>query len=258
MANSRREPSLRADARARYGEAAAALDPSPSVHSVPPYRAPTKLAQSDDPTLTERVRALYEGGVVPVREIAALAGVTERTLYKYVRAYGWTPRVTRRSGDGRLTAAQRAARGAGGRFIPLADAAKPHAHGLKALDPDGAQRAAQRCARAAALSEEAAAATLAEARMRTFELLAGALVELHRLCAPQPDARGGARGRAGWVPGKGRGEWLLPHERAADEARAQAQARRSGNAAANPRVLRLALRLQAAILREMEHGWSRP
>ena len=40
-------------------------------------------------SLTARVRALYENSVVPVREIARLAGVSERTLYKYVRRGGW-------------------------------------------------------------------------------------------------------------------------------------------------------------------------
>ena len=43
-------------------------------------------------SLTDRVRALYEGSVVPVREIAAVAGVTERTLYKYVAKGGWRRR----------------------------------------------------------------------------------------------------------------------------------------------------------------------
>ena len=42
--------------------------------------------------LTERVRALYENSVVPVREIAQLAGITERTLYKYVQKGGWRRR----------------------------------------------------------------------------------------------------------------------------------------------------------------------
>jgi hypothetical protein len=162
-------------------------------------------ARSDDPTLTARVRALYEDGVVPVREIASLAGVAERTLYKYVRALGWTPRVTRRSGDGKPTTVQRAARGTGGRFIPLADADQPHAQGLKALDPNGAQCAAEHCVHAATLAEAAAAAAQAaaqaraartqaerkaQAQTRSYALLCGALIELHKICAP---ATAGAR-----------------------------------------------------------------
>src|SRR5689334_8603488 len=42
-------------------------------------------AAHEDNDLTAQVRALYEGSGVPVREIAALAGVTERTVYKYAR-----------------------------------------------------------------------------------------------------------------------------------------------------------------------------
>jgi AcrR family transcriptional regulator len=54
-------------------------------------------------SLMQQVRRLYEDGVVPVREIARLAGVTERTLYKYAakggwrRRYRWSASVTGRS-----------------------------------------------------------------------------------------------------------------------------------------------------------------
>src|SRR5207302_5009590 len=55
--------------------------------------APNAAADaSADTALTERVRALYEGSVVPVREVARLAGVSERTIYKYVRKGGWRRR----------------------------------------------------------------------------------------------------------------------------------------------------------------------
>src|SRR5690242_19198927 len=51
-------------------------------------RGPTEQAEPPNPTtgisLLERVRRLYEESVVPVREIARLIGVSERTLYKYV------------------------------------------------------------------------------------------------------------------------------------------------------------------------------
>src|SRR6185437_16253774 len=43
-------------------------------------------------SLLERVRQLYEESVVPVREIARLIGVSERTLYKYVARHGWRRR----------------------------------------------------------------------------------------------------------------------------------------------------------------------
>jgi hypothetical protein len=129
------------------------------------------------------VRALYEAGVVPVREIARLGGITERGIYKYARKHGWTPRVTRLAAGvastAQRTAASRgasaadfAARGAGGRFIPLAEAGKPHARGIKALDPLGAARAGEECRRAGVLSEAAAAAALAAAQERAARALA--------------------------------------------------------------------------------------
>src|SRR6478736_1064326 len=47
----------------------------------------------EQPTeLTEKIRALYEAGVVPVAEIARIAGVHQRTLYKYVAKRGWRRR----------------------------------------------------------------------------------------------------------------------------------------------------------------------
>jgi hypothetical protein len=177
-----RAPSLRALARAHYLDAAAAAG-----IDVPEAAAP------GSPSLTERVRALYENTVVPVAEIARLAGVTERTIYKYARKHAWSPRVTRLAGDGKPSAAALAARGAGGRFIPLADADLPHARGLKALDPDGARRAAERCVRAGLVAEAAAAEAVAAAdaraardaaaraarqHERTLALLSGALIAL--------------------------------------------------------------------------------
>ena len=184
----RREPSLRREARERYLSAAAQGAPRPNgdphpngdpLPNPPPCRgrerteqvvsertAQVKGEQSEQtgtaaataaevvPSLTDRVRALYEGGVVPVREIAALAGVSDRTIYKYAARHGWRPRVTR------------LVRGVGGRFVPLADDGKPHAVGLKALDPDGAAQAAADCAQAGALADKAAAAVLTAAQQR--------------------------------------------------------------------------------------------
>ena len=223
----RREPSLRAAARERfralaeaqglYGSApeprreAGAPEPPPDtpLPDPPPQepapgraqarpgwgREPTEQvarepAEQDTP-LTDRVRDLYENSVVPVREIARLAGVTERTIYKYAERGGWKQRV------------KRFARGAGGRFIPAEDAGKPHACGLKALDPEGARQASAQCERAGRLAEEAAAAAAAaaqaraaaakarairvaaakatRARLRTFTALKRALANLRRL-----------------------------------------------------------------------------
>ena len=90
-------------------------------------------------SLTERVRALYEDSAVPVREIASLAGVTERTIYKYAAKHRWKPRYAW-TPDGARPRAWRAgpsfapAKGAGGRFVRRADKGKPFAVGLKATD----------------------------------------------------------------------------------------------------------------------------
>ena len=158
------------------------------------------------PSLTERVRVLYEELVVPVREIARLAGVTERTIYKYARKQRWTPRVTRLSRDG--TAAGLPARGAGARFIPRDQADKPMVRGLKATDPAGAEHAAAACVRAGELSDAAMAQVEADAQWRaarsqalregaayerTLDLLTGAFVDLLRFDAGRPksmDRRG--------------------------------------------------------------------
>ena len=82
--------------------------------------------------LTEKVRALYEHSAVPVAEIARLAGVSERTIYKYAAKGRWKPRYAftfRRAGaaGGAPARGWRAgkrfapAKGAGGRFIRRAD-----------------------------------------------------------------------------------------------------------------------------------------
>ena len=151
------------------------------------------------PPLLARVRALYETSDITVREIAALAGVSERTLYKYAAKGRWRRRVRRLDADDAVgesaaaSGADRAARGAGGRFIPLAQAHLPHPCGLKALDPEGARLASVVCERAQILSEAAAVSAAEAARervarrqvardarlcQRTLELLAGAFVEL--------------------------------------------------------------------------------
>jgi hypothetical protein len=49
----------------------------------------------------DAIRTLYEETLVPVREIARLAGVTERNIYALVRRLGCRPRVRLASGGGR-------------------------------------------------------------------------------------------------------------------------------------------------------------
>jgi AcrR family transcriptional regulator len=141
--------------------------------------------------LTLQVRALYEGSAVPVREIARLAGVNERTLYRYVAKGGWRRRyggkgiaaaVEKRAQTRKPGVPCRTAKGAGGRFIRSEDAGKPVPRGLKALDPQGRARALALCERAGALSDEAVKRTrrLREAMSdaRTMALMAGVLRDL--------------------------------------------------------------------------------
>jgi hypothetical protein len=108
-------------------------------------------------SLTARVRALYEDGLVPVREIAQLCGVTERTLYKYAARGRWRKRYARRALH----------KGAGGRFIPQEEAGKATAGGLKALDPVALAAAEIACGEAGTIANRAAARTLAEHEART-------------------------------------------------------------------------------------------
>jgi AcrR family transcriptional regulator len=110
-----------------------------------------------------QVRALYEDSAVPVREIAARAGVTERTLYKYACKGQWRPRYLRSNASAcMLMRGWRAAEGfapvtgAGGRFVRREDGGKPFAKGLKALDPAARAKAEAECAEAVRLSREAA------------------------------------------------------------------------------------------------------
>ncbi len=157
-------------------------------------------------SLTQQVRALYEDSAVPVAELARLAGVHQRTLYKYVRKGGWQ----RRRATQDIAAAMRkraakqkprpcvTAKGAGGRFIRTEDAGRPFARGLKALDPAGEARALSLCERAAALSVEALARTrrLREAASdaRTMALMVGVIRDLTAAEGDTPaTARGGKR-----------------------------------------------------------------
>jgi hypothetical protein len=50
---------------------------------------------SFDPQAAELSRALYEDSPVSVREIAALHGVSERSVYRYAARHNWRRRRTR-------------------------------------------------------------------------------------------------------------------------------------------------------------------
>jgi hypothetical protein len=148
-----RRSSVRAQARRNYCDLAPS---SLRFDGQAPKKVETKL--------TKRVRKLYEDSAVPVREIAAIAGVTERTLYKYVERHDWKRRyrVMPRGDANRVRSRPSSpdfapVTGAGGRFIRREDRDKPIAVGLKATDPAGASRAVASSEKAARLAAEALA-----------------------------------------------------------------------------------------------------
>jgi hypothetical protein len=163
------------------------------------YRALAPVAPPPKPTrLTKRVRKLYEESAVPVREIAALAGVSERTIYKYAAKHAWKQRYRWRHDRGwRARAKFAALKGAGGRFIARAERGRPFTQGLKAADPQGAALAAARCRQAAALARQAEEAAelreLQEEKLRAIERTTRAFNEL---CAYRAERAKETPGRA--------------------------------------------------------------
>jgi hypothetical protein len=200
--------SVRARAREVYDELAQKLSPCESTAA--PTSDPSSLRDGEASysprrasangggeknDLTARVRDLYEKSAVPVREIAGIAGVTERTLYRYVEKGDWTRRYQilprgeaaaaanrgrrwevspDRTKDlaGDLSADVAPAKGAGGRFIRREDKGKPFATGLKSLDPEGRSRALATAGKAKRLSR--VAQQMAEIDAARAELLRGA------------------------------------------------------------------------------------
>jgi predicted transcriptional regulator len=178
-------------------------DPATPVDGAPGSPLARGRAEETAPSLTEKARALYEHSAVPVAEIASLAGVTERTVYKYAARENWTPRYRWSAAGGRPRGARwrpqsglAPVKGAGGRFIRRAEAGQPVATGLKAADPRAAAQAGAVCGEAAALAhaaeEKAKMAQLEEARFRAMEATADALHEYNRYLEER-DRRGQAR-----------------------------------------------------------------
>jgi hypothetical protein len=118
----------------------AALDSGPSAD------APSRNDQQA-PSLQDCICALYEHSLVPVREIARLAGITERNIYATVRRRGCRPRL--RIGPG------------GGRRIVLGEAVL-----AGALDAAAVQRAIDDCIAARERLETSAAVAIAAAEQR--------------------------------------------------------------------------------------------
>jgi hypothetical protein len=201
-----RRSSVRAQARVNYCELAGKASGRSSDPSSLRFdgQAPSPNAASagvggekKETKLTERARKLYEESAVPVREIARLAGVTERTIYKYVARHGWKKRyrvlprgeAAARGNRGRQMQASSEfwpdlspVKGAGGRFICREDQDKPIAVGLKATDPAAAKHAVASCGGAAHLAalaqSEAEALQLFERQIRAIDTTNVALKNL--------------------------------------------------------------------------------
>jgi hypothetical protein len=187
--------SLRAQARARYRRAAkesptrrpAAADlplsgggDGEAARGKGNFRATAQRklgGWSDDSVtpLTAMARALYEGGVVPVRVIAWLCGVSVRTLYHHIKKRGWKRRKAAPvKGGARNKDRLRAAR----------NARKPKAaRGLAARDPQRQAAGLARAERALGQAEEARVQVHerheTEVAVRELAALAQALSALH-------------------------------------------------------------------------------
>lgn len=147
----RRDRSMLADAQRRFN-AAAGEDAMTMEQGRWCGRPPGEVELT---LVTHEARALYEGGVVPVREIARLCGVSVRTLYHHVHARGWRRRRSSVPRDGAKSARQRA------RYVAAKSLRPPMSRGLKARDPAGQARALEGARRAAELAGEALAKAIA-------------------------------------------------------------------------------------------------
>ena len=158
----------------RNSRSAMSSAPNPNVGAL----ASTSLANAasaDAPSCPELIARLYEHSLVPVREIARLAGITERNVYATVRRLGCRPRMRTAPG--------------GGRRVAL-DYEGPEP---AALDEAALARALTACSEAAQRQREASAAKVqarrqkalarrrkraSEADARTLSMLAQAMRDL--------------------------------------------------------------------------------
>lgn len=167
-------------------ERAPTPDPSPRLADARGGGEKTEQAVAQTPSLMARVQSLYEDSAVPVREIARLCGVTERTIYKYAARGGWRGRY-----------AVKPVKGAGGRFVPRGEAGRPVAQGLvqgiKALDPSARAQASTACAAASARAAKARARADArqvwEARVAAINAVSAAMAAYNRFRAGRAAVR---------------------------------------------------------------------
>ena len=146
--------------------------------TVQPGRCSTagRRARSRLTLVTHEARALYEAGVVPVRDIARLCGVSVRTLYHHVNGKGWKRRRASMPRDAAKSARQKRRY----RERMALQAALPR--GLKARDPAGQATALAAAKRAGTLAGAALAKAIArqdaESQTRMMALLGRALRDL--------------------------------------------------------------------------------
>ena len=161
------------------------MTPSDSPHAL------ARRAQNDS------IRTLYEDTLVPVREIARLAGVTERNIYALVRRLGCRPRVRLATGGGR-------------RIMPFENATDAP------LDAESVQRVVQRCDQAVQKANGLAAAArvarddraakrlasrAAGADARTLALMVRAMRDLAALTDEPEVEKLKPKKRREWKPG---------------------------------------------------------
>ena len=116
------------------------------------------LAPPAEPTFAGYLRLLYEHSALPVREIAAMAGIIERTVYAHARAGGWGRRNWRH------------ARYAGARLVPAEAPAFPEAGAPAPFDRQDVQQTGRSWQATRRLVAAAGAAAEAGARERAARL----------------------------------------------------------------------------------------
>lgn len=137
-------------------------------------------------SFADRLRQLYEQSALPVREIARIAGIADRTLFSYVQRGGWKRRNWRqvRHDEARLVPPEGAGLGSAvedaRHTAQTYVAAKRHVEDVRAAAAIAAQ---ERAAGAGAAAQERAARAKAVADARTRARLAAAVADALRILA---------------------------------------------------------------------------
>jgi colicin import membrane protein len=137
-------------------------------------------------SFADRLRQLYEQSALPVREIARIAAIAERTLFSYVQRGGWKRRNWRQARHD----AARPAPPEGAGLVSAVEDARHTAHAYVAarslVDEASATAAAaarERAANAEAVAQQRAARAKAVADARARARLAAAVADGLRIVA---------------------------------------------------------------------------